>query len=89
MEKLKGKIAAFKDLILADSTVFRLHDLLGNLYQARRNRHYDSAMKVHLVYSVLGVSPRGVRLSSERASDLKQLRIGPWVKGRLLLFDMG
>jgi IS4 transposase len=46
-------------------------------------------MKVHVVYSVLGVSPRSIRLTSERASDVKQLRIGPWVKERLLLFDMG
>ena len=89
VEKLKGNLSGFKDLVIADSTVFRLHDMLGNVYKARRNRHYDSAMKVHVVTSVLGRSPKSVLLSSERTWDGKQLRIGPWVKGKLLLFDMG
>lgn len=58
VEKLKGKLAAFRDLVVADSTVFRLHDMLGKIYPAVRNRHYDPAMKVHTATSVLGVSRR-------------------------------
>jgi IS4 transposase len=87
--KLSGKLSAFRDLVIADSTVFKLHDMLKNVYTARRNHRYQSAMKVHIVFSVLGVSPRSVRFFSERTWDGNLVRIGPWVKDRLLLFDMG
>jgi IS4 transposase len=76
VEKLKGKLEGFRDLVIADSTVLRLHDMLGNVYKARRNRHYDSTMKVHVVSSVLGKSPKSIRITSERASDVKQLKTG-------------
>jgi putative transposase len=89
VESLKGKLKGFVDLVIADSTVFKLHDMLKDIYTARRNRRYESAMKLHVVISALGVSPRSVRLYSERTWDGNLVRIGPWIKGRLILFDMG
>jgi len=88
-EGLKGKLKGFVDLVISDSTVFKLHDMLKDVYKARRNRNYESAMKLHTVISALGVSPRTVQLYSERTWDGNLIRIGKWIKGRLLLFDMG
>lgn len=89
VERLKGKLEGFTDLVIADSTVFKLHDMLKDFYKTRRNRNYESAMKLHVVISAMGISPRTVRLYSERTWDGKLVKIGPWVEGRLLLFDMG
>jgi putative transposase len=89
VECLKGKLAGFEDLVIADSTVFKLHDMLKDVYKARRNKRYESAMKLHVVISAMGISPRSVQLYSERTWDGKLVKIGPWIEGRLFLFDMG
>ena len=39
--------------------------------------------------SVTGKGAHSVQLSAERRNDSKLLRVGPWVKDRLLLFDLG
>jgi IS4 transposase len=39
--------------------------------------------------SVAGASRQSVRLTAERRSDGQVLVVGPWVRGRLLLFDLG
>jgi IS4 transposase len=39
--------------------------------------------------SVLGAGPRSVAITGERVSERRRLNIGPWVRGRLLLFDLG
>jgi IS4 transposase len=87
-EELKGRLASFTDLVLADATVLRLHDLLEKAYQACRTNHTKAAMKLYLVLSVLAVSPRCVQLAPERTHDSRLLRLGPWVQNRLLLIDM-
>ena len=39
--------------------------------------------------SVLAASPKSVQIFSERVHEVKKLSVGPWVKGRLLLIDLG
>lgn len=86
---LRGKLAAFTDLVLTDSTVIRLHALLASTYPACRTNHTKAALKMHTVLSVLGTGLRSVRITSERVHDGPVFRVGRWVKGRLLLFDLG
>jgi putative transposase len=86
---LRGKLQAFSDLVLTDSTVIRLHDLLEQSFPACRTHHTRAALKMHTVLSVLGAGPRSVRITSERVHDGPVFQVGPWVKGRLLLFDLG
>jgi len=38
---------------------------------------------------VFGKSDQQIQLTSERRRESKVSKIGPWVKGRLLLFDLG
>ena len=89
VEKLKDVLKPFIDLVVIDSTVIRLHELLEKYYKACRTNHSKSALKLNMIISVFGISPRTVRIASERTWEGKLLRIGPWVKGRLILFDMG
>ena len=86
---LVGPLCVFVDLILIDATVIRLHELLKNAYAACRTNHTEAACKLHLVYSVLGKSEQKVKLTCERTRESRVLTISSWVKGRLLLFDLG
>lgn len=87
--KLKGKLSSFADLVVADATVISLHDFLKSHYKACRTNHTKSALKLQLVMSVLAASPKNVQIFSERVHEVKKLSVGPWVKGRLLLIDLG
>jgi IS4 transposase len=39
--------------------------------------------------SVTGRNGHTIRVTGERRNDRHELRVGPWVRGRLLLFDLG
>ena len=86
---LSGPLSAFRDLILIDATVIRLHELLKGAYAACRTNHTQAAAKLHLVLSVLGKSEQKVKLTPQRTHESQILRVGDWVEGRLLLFDLG
>lgn len=88
-EKLQGRLAGFRDLVVTDSTVLRLHALLENTFKACRTNVVRAAAKLHLVMSVTGMGPMSVRITGERSADCRNLKIGKWVAGRLLLFDLG
>ena len=87
--KLAGPLAAFRDLVLTDSTVIRLHDLLKKAFPACRTNHTQAALKLHTVMSATGAGPRSVKITAERAHDGPIFTVGKWVKDRLLLFDLG
>lgn len=86
---LRGPLATFRDVVLTDSTVIRLHDLLAKAYPACRTNHTKAAAKAHVILSVCGAGHQSVKLTSERLHDGPVFRVGRWVKDRLLLFDLG
>lgn len=85
--RLEGILARFRDVILVDTTLIRLHEALAELYPGLRNA--KAALKVHTVFSVRGAGRRSVQLTSERGNEVRTLVIGPWVSKRLLLVDLG
>lgn len=87
--KLTGVLDAFKDVVMADATVLKLHQMLASQFAGTRTNSAPAAAKVHVVMSVTGASRQAVRLTGERTQDGQVLRIGPWVKERLMLFDLG
>lgn len=87
--RLSGPLASFKDLVLTDSTVIRLHDLLSRAFPACRTNHTQAALKMHVVYSVAAAGLRSVKVTAERAHDGPVFTVGKWVRDRLLLFDLG
>lgn len=85
----QGALLAFKDVLLTDSTVIRLHNLLAKAFPACRTNHTQAALKAHVVMSVTGAGPSSVKVTSERVHDGPVLRAGKWVRDRLLIFDLG
>ena len=73
-------------MIVTDSTVIRLRELLAGKYPGSRTNHSKAAMKLHVV---LGAGRRSIKVTSGRANDGKTFSVGPWVKDSLLLFDLG
>jgi len=86
---MRGVLANFRDVLLTDSTVIRLHDLLQKAFPACRTNHTQAALKAHIILSVTGRGPASVKVTSERVHDGPVLRAGRWVRDRLLLFDLG
>ncbi len=86
---LGGHLRAFKDLVVIDSSIVTLHELLADSFKGCRTKGGKSSLKLHVVMSALGGGPRTVKVTDGRSSDARSLTVGPWVKGRLLLFDLG
>ncbi len=82
-------LGEIQEILCVDSTVIRLHDALASHWPACRTNHTLAAVKLHTVLNVRGKGPQRVKITSERVHDGPVLRAGQWVKGRLLLFDLG
>lgn len=87
--RLQGPLAGFRDVLLTDSTVVRLHELLAKAFPACRTNHTKAALKAHVILSVSGAGDSSVKITSERRHDGPVFTVGRWVKDRLLLFDLG
>lgn len=85
-----GYLKGFRELLAVDSTVLRLREWLAEIYGACRTNHTKSAAKLHAVVNALDGSPCKLKLTPERTSDATPWRrVGSWLKGRLILFDLG
>lgn len=79
----------FHDVFLTDGTVLKLLPGLKGIFPGTRTNSAPAAAKVHALISVKGKGKSTVGVTGERASELKKLKVGPWVRGSLLLFDLG
>lgn len=86
---LRGPLEGFRDVIMTDSTVIRLHDFLAHEFPGCRTNHTKAALKAHAVMSVAGVGKTSIKVTGERAHDGPVFQVGKWVKDHLLLFDLG
>lgn len=84
-----GRLKQFRDILITDSTVIRLHHLLAKSFPACRTNHTRAAAKVHLIMCAAGAGKQSVKVTSERRHDRRAFVLGPWVRGKLLLFDLG
>jgi IS4 transposase len=83
------RLKAFLDILIVDITVIRLHEKLATVWPATRSRVVAAGVKVSVVVSAFANSAKSVSIFGERVSEIKTLRIGPWIKDRILLFDLG
>jgi len=86
---LKEKLAGFEDLVIQDSTIIRLHEKLADKWPATRTRKIAAGVKLNLLVSAIEDGPKRIALCGERTHEVKTLRIGPWIKDRILLIDLG
>jgi putative transposase len=84
-----GRLRQFRDILVADSTVVRLHDLLAKAFPACRTNHTRAAAKVHVVMCATGAGKQTVKVTCERRHDRRAFVLGPWVRAKLLLLDLG
>jgi len=87
--KLGKKLQNFEDILIQDSTIIRLHKSLADKFPAARSRAVAAGIKVSVLVSAVAHGPKSVSLFGERVSDIKTLKIGSWVKDRVLLIDLG
>lgn len=87
--KFGGLLRSFRDVVVTDSTLVKLHDLLEKRFPACRTNHTKASAKLHVVMSVRGQGPQTVKLTSGRQHDGPVFRVGRWVRDRLLMFDLG
>lgn len=87
--RARGRLARFASIMVADSTVVRLHRLLAGAFPGTRVHQAPAALKTHVVFAVAGAGKQTVKITPERCSDLRTLKLGPWVRGKLLVFDLG
>ncbi|MBN1389515.1 MAG: IS4 family transposase [Candidatus Thermoplasmatota archaeon] len=87
--KMAEKLKEFKDILIDDNTVIRLHESLANKFPATRSRKVAAGVKVGLLISAVSNNPKSIRIYGERTNDTKTLRIGKWIQDRILLIDRG
>lgn len=87
--KYQGIFAQFDDVLLMDATVVRLHRLLEKHYPSCWTNHTKASAKFNMVISLKDATPRSIQLSEGRRHEAKNRRSGKWVKGKLLIFDLG
>lgn len=88
-EPLPGNLSIYKDCLLLDSTVLALAKRLAALFPACRTNVQKAALKIHARVSLTEQEVQSVLITGERVPDGKAVQVGKWVKGRLLLFDLG
>lgn len=88
-QRLKERLGRFKDLLIQDSTIIRVHEKLAKRWPAARSRTVAAGVKLSVLVSAVADGPKRVMITGERTSEIKTLRLGPWVKDRILLFDQG
>ena len=86
---LSNKLKDFQDVLIQDSTIIRLHEKLSQKWPAVRARKVAAGVKVNVIISAVANSMKSVSLFGERTYESTTLRIGPWVKDRILLLDLG
>lgn len=86
---LQGKLSQFSDLIVTDGTLMKLHDMLANTFPGVRTNHSPSSLKLHAVLSITGKGKSSIKLTSGNRHDGPVFKVGKWVRGKLLLFDLG
>ena len=86
---LNKKLFKFQDVLIQDSTIVRLHTSLAKLYPAARSKGEAAGLKIAVLVSAVGNTPESISIYKERTNELKTIRVGPWIKGKILLIDLG
>jgi putative transposase len=86
---LSERLSPFEDVLIQDSTIVRLHEKVAKIWPATRSRKVAAGVKVAILTSAIASGPKSVALFAENTNDLKTLKIGPWIRDRILLIDLG
>jgi len=86
---LRQRYEKFVTVYIQDSTIVRLNKKLADRFPAARSRKIAAGVKISYLLNVLTNGADKISIVPERTSEIKTLRVGPWVKETLLLVDLG
>jgi putative transposase len=85
---LPGALARFADVTVVDTTLVGLVDRLARQFPGCRTKTQPAGVKLHARVSLTRGDVEALRLSGERLGDRRGDGFGPWVRDRLVLFDL-
>ena len=75
----------FRDVMIADGTILRLHQLLSDTYEGRKEE--QAGARLHLLHNPSDQMLEQFSITNEKAHDSTEFNTGPWLEDRLVLFD--
>lgn len=87
--KLRGILAPFVEVLAVDAALIRLHNALEASYPSVYTHHMKASAKLGMVMNVVGRGAKTVAITHGSCHDKHLLQAGAWMRGRLLLFDLG
>jgi hypothetical protein len=84
--ELRGRLRAFRDVLIADSCAFKLASLLSGIYPGTGQ---PAELKLHAVYSVKASTATSVQWSAGSVHDSDGFWPERWEAGGLYLWDLG
>ncbi|MEZ3165603.1 IS4 family transposase [Halorubrum sp. E3] len=79
-------IDRFRDVMIADGTVLRLHEFLSDQFEARHEE--QAGAKLHLLHNATEQTIERLDTANEKTHDSTLFKTGPWLENRLVLFDL-
>ncbi len=83
---LRGRLAAFSDILVPDGCAFKLASALSGVYKGTGQ---PAEFKLHAIYSVGHGSLARLATSAGAVHDSDGLANGPWQRDALYLWDLG
>jgi hypothetical protein len=87
--KLRGVLAPFVEVLAVDAALIRLHNALEHSYPSVFTHYMKASAKLGVVMNVVGRGAKTIAITHGSRHDKHLLQAGAWMRGRLLLFDLG
>ncbi len=87
--RMRGSFERFREVLLCDTSLLRLHNALEDLYPSVFTHYMKASVKLCVVMNAMGRGAKTIKLAAGSTHDLNTIEIGPWIRGRLLVFDLG
>ncbi len=85
-DAIDADIDRFRDVMIADGTVLRLHEFLSDEFQAC---HVEQAgATLHLLHNATDQTSERIDVTDEKTHDSTLFKTGSWLQGRLVLLDL-
>jgi len=85
-DAVDADIDRFRDVMIADGTVLRLHEFLSDQFEARHEE--QAGAKLHLLHNATEQTIERIDTANEKTHDSTLFKTGPWLENRLVLFDL-
>jgi putative transposase len=84
-DTVDADLSRFRDVMVADGTILRLHRFLADEYEPRRGE--QGGARLHLLHNVTDQTIEQFTVTDEKTHDSTEFDTGSWLEDRLVLFD--